>query len=223
MQNAILELLPQGYTANFTYATDIAYNGVISSQTTPWDAISKVLETCEHVAYLNGTVLHVIDVLLGSTTIALPEYKVISAKTDFASEIVSNVTATYTTKAHDPGGISGTPSLKENSLTLTLPTGVTSGVTKNVISDVQATRLVSGKIVYDTTALQVLLQRKADVLLRESITLELHGFINYTVGTKITFNTPYESGYLVLKEKEFNLRSLKTTFTGLGMYANKEY
>jgi len=76
-------------------------------------------------------------------------------------------------------------------------------------------------IVYDDTNLNIILSRKKTLLLRDPVTILADGFLSYNIGDKITFDTTYQSGYLIIESITFNEDNLQTKFYGRGEYIGK--
>ena len=228
MQNSINEILSRQttYTANFTYAdTAVKYNEIVTSQITVNDQLNKTLNVSKHIARREGSLLTIIDLLTGAEEIALNKHEVESIETNLSSEIVSSFTASYMYKEFQDGGIDGTPNLVEKENSVSVQTGFKGGIDKNIGLTMQATGfdVPTQKVVYDTAGLEHILDREKTLNERKPITIVLKDLFDYNIGTKLTFDTDDESGYVVatsVAPSDTN-SVMKTTITGIGEYTRK--
>jgi hypothetical protein len=224
MQSAINEILSKTTTktADYTYAhATLGYSEDITSQVTIENKLKDILTLCDHIGYWEGNTLHVIDLLVGGVTIALPSYNVKEITSKLDTNVVSSFNMKYTTREHNGGGIDGPPTLDSKTQTATLSTGIDGGVDKNISSNQSASIISGSDIIYDTTNIDLILSRKKTMSEREPITIKANDFIDYNIGTKITFDTTFQSGYLIIESLKYDEDKIETTIQGRGSYTGK--
>lgn len=224
MRNAINEVLSRTSTktADYTYADlTVKYSENVTSQTTIENKLNDVLKFCDHVSYWEGNTLHIIDLIVGGATYTLSAGKIKNVTSRIDTSIISSFKASYEYRVHDDGGISSPPTLTRDTNDITLSTGIDGGIEKNINSKMSAASLTGSIISYDTTDLSAHLTRKKTLSLREPVTIISDGFLTYNIGDKISYDTAYESGYLIIESIVFNEDKLETTLYGRGQYTGK--
>ena len=225
MKNSITEILTKtaSKSADFTYAhATLLYSEEVTTQTTIEAKLDSVLKFCDHIAYEDdNNVIHVIDLVAGAVEHALPIERAMTIKSQIDSAIVTTLTADYTYREHDDGGIDSAPTLTSDIRTLSLATGIDGGIEKSISNSISASIISGSDIIYDTANLQLILDRKKILLLREQITIETDGFLSYNIGDKLTYNTTFESGYIVIEDIKRDNKKLTTTYYGRGEYIGK--
>jgi len=224
MQNAITEILSKtaSKTADYTYAhATLAYSENITTQTTIERKLKDILTLCDHTSYFNGNVLHVIDLLTGGAVEALPSHNVLEITSKLDTNIVSSFNIGYETREHDDGGIDSSPTLDKEIRTATLSTGIDGGIDKKITSAQNASSISGGNVVYDIANIELILSRKKTMSEREPITIKTNDILSYNIGTKLTFDTTYQSGFLVIESLKYDEDNLTTSIYGRGEYTGK--
>ena len=224
MQAAINEVLSRtaSKTADYTYAhATLGYSENVTNQTTIEKKLEDILKFCDHVGYWNGNTLHVIDLVTGGAVNAISSARVKNVTSKLDTSIVSSLKASYQYRVHDGGDLSSPPTLTNETIDITLATGLDGGIEKDINNKISAAKVDTGAVVYDDVNLNLHLTRKKTLELREPVTITADGYLSYNIGDKITYDTAYESGYLIIEKLTFNDERLETVLYGRGEYTGK--
>jgi hypothetical protein len=110
----------------------------------------------------------------------------------------------------------GRPQLKDVDQFLFSDTGF-QGEDRSVNPISQPTTLSGSDIVYSSTNMQTVLDRKVTLHNRKDIKITVKGFKKHTAGDKITFANDKTSGYLIADRVRYDLKNNNTVLQGKGV------
>ena len=210
----IIDKVNVTHGTSFTLDSSLACSCEINyhqTQQEDWQSvISKICQYTQHIWYIDGTVVRLIDKLGGITPpLTITDFEILddglSSQSDDA--IVNTYRSEWDTQVFDARA----RSLSVNSKSASVSTGLVSGTQ----SDVQPLDYIRSNI------LEVL-ERHRQVHMLDSLTIRLGIPRNISVGQRLTLESDYASGEFIVLNKRFTTTS-DEELSGLGSITYKDY
>lgn len=191
MQTQITKILTKafsGYSANFTYATDIPIRDYPSSQTYGIEELIKICDYADHIFYLDGNTFHFIDLLTGSSSTNVTDFQILEdgLSSSSSDDIVSKISAEWNTEKYNSETYQLDPSQQREEVYTGLSTGTTREITP---------------LNYINSEVYTVLNRKKTLYLKDSISIKLGTVQNVNIGQVVNLVSDYATGSFVVTEK----------------------